>query len=281
MAPGAELIVVTNSVTTEAIGDSASTLDAVRYILEKAAALGRSVVINMNQGDNIGPHDGTSLLEEGIGNLLGGGPGKCMVKSAGNEGVAGRHAMGTVTAGAGETVRFVVDPGDTSREIIDIWYPAADRYSFRITPPGGSPSAVVDPGRPRPLLDQPEGTHPSEIHIHPDRGVVRTRILWPLDLVVRLPAPRPRSRPHAPAKHATRPRPLEQRRREQQVVDLVPSVAQAVGAGEATVVEARVAKGITQVGAAQQRPQRLAVRRVSFRSPTTATNSAPSAASPS
>lgn len=145
MAPGAELIVVTNAVTTEAIGDSASTLDAARYILEKASALGRPVAINMSQGDNIGPHDGTSLLEEGIDNLLG-GSGRCMVKSAGNEGAAGRHAMGTVAAGASETVRFVVDPGDTSREIVDIWYPAADRFAFQITPPGGALSAVVSPG---------------------------------------------------------------------------------------------------------------------------------------
>jgi subtilisin family serine protease len=144
IAPEADIIVVTNRVTTAAFGDSASTLDAVSYIFNKAAALGKPVVINLSQGDNLGPHDGTSLLERGIDNLLG-GSGKAMVKSAGNEGASGRHASGTVAAGGSETVRFVVDANDRTPDTFDIWYSGSDRFSISITPPGGVASTVVNP----------------------------------------------------------------------------------------------------------------------------------------
>lgn len=145
VAPEADIIVVANRVTTRAIGESTNSLDAVNYIFKQAASLGKPVVINQSQGDNIGPHDGTSLLEQGIDNLLG-GPGNAMIKSAGNEGNNGRHAIGSVTAGGSETVRFIVDPIDGSPNIIDIWYSGTDRFSISITPPGGAASTVVNPG---------------------------------------------------------------------------------------------------------------------------------------
>jgi len=148
VAPEADIILVANSVTTEALGDSASTLDAVAYIFNVAATLNRPAVINLSQGDNLGPHDGTSLLERGIDNLLG-AQGRAFVKSAGNEGSHNRHASGTVTAGATQQVRFNIPTGDTSPDTIDIWYPGADRFAFTITPPGGNASATVNPGSTR------------------------------------------------------------------------------------------------------------------------------------
>ena len=45
----------------------------------------------MSLGDNLGPHDGTSLLERGLNNLLG-GAGRAFVKSAGNAGADDIHA---------------------------------------------------------------------------------------------------------------------------------------------------------------------------------------------
>lgn len=145
VAPEADVIVVANRVTTEALGDSASTLDAVRYVFDVAQALGRPAVINLSQGDNVGPHDGTALLERGIDNLLGGG-GRAMVKSAGNAAGAGVHASGTLTGGTNHTVQLAVPVNDTTPDTIDLWYAGVDRISFRITPPGGTASAVVNPG---------------------------------------------------------------------------------------------------------------------------------------
>jgi subtilisin family serine protease len=145
VAPEADIVVVANQVTTLAMGDSASTLDAVQYIFDLAQTLGRPAVINQSQGDNLGPHDGTSLLERGIDNLLGAG-GRCYVKSAGNAAGGGVHASGTVTAGGTSAPQIVVPANDTSPDTIDIWYAAADRIDFRITPPGGVASATVSAG---------------------------------------------------------------------------------------------------------------------------------------
>jgi subtilisin family serine protease len=145
VAPEADIIVVANRVTTEALGDSAGTLDAVKYIFDKAESLGKPVVINQSQGDNLGPHDGTSLLEVGIDNLLV-GTGKAVVKSAGNAGDDDIHAQGTVTAGGSENVQFVVPADDSSPNTLDIWYSGLDRFSITLTDPGGNVSSLVDPG---------------------------------------------------------------------------------------------------------------------------------------
>lgn len=146
VAPEADIIVVANQGGgARGLGDSARTLDAVSYIFQKAAALNRPVVINQSQGDNLGPHDGTSLLERGLDNLLG-GPGRAMVKSAGNAAADRIHAQGTVGTGAPQIVQFGVVPQDTTPETMDIWYEGSDRFDFRITEPGGPTSATVSPG---------------------------------------------------------------------------------------------------------------------------------------
>ena len=149
VAPEADLIVVANNrgraQNERGLGDSADTLDAVQYILSLADALGRSVVINMSQGDNVGPHDGSSLLEVGMVGLIT-GAGHVLVKSAGNEGAQNRHAQGVLTANATHDVRIQV-PNNTREVIVDVWYPGADRIGLRITPPGAgaSPSAAILP----------------------------------------------------------------------------------------------------------------------------------------
>ena len=127
------------------MGDSANTLDAVNYIFDRAAGLNRPVVINQSQGDNVGPHDGTSLLERGIDNLLG-PQGRAMVKSAGNEGARNRHASGTVTTGGTENVRFNAPLNNPWPDVIDIWYDGPDRFAITFTSPDGNTSAVVNPG---------------------------------------------------------------------------------------------------------------------------------------
>lgn len=147
IAPEADIIVVRNDAFGGAIGmgDSANTLDAMQYIFDRATALNRPVVINLSQGDNIGPHDGTSLLERGIDNLLG-YAGRIMVKSAGNEGDNNRHASGTVVAGVTQNVRFNMPYRNEWPDIIDIWYDGPDRFSITFTSPDGNTTAAVNPG---------------------------------------------------------------------------------------------------------------------------------------
>jgi Subtilase family len=121
-------------------------LEAVRYIFARAGQLNRPCVINLSQGDNIGPHDGTSLLERGIDAELG-APGRAFVKSAGNEGASSRHAEGRVTDGGVEALILNVDVGDPTPEVIDIWYGANDKLGLSVTPPNGNASSVVAAGQ--------------------------------------------------------------------------------------------------------------------------------------
>jgi subtilisin family serine protease len=160
-APEADIVVVANTRGRAAgergLGDSADTLDAVRYLFDLAAGLGRPVVINQSQGDNLGPHDGTSLLERGIDNLLG-GQGRAMVKSAGNEGARNRHASGTITAGGSQTVQFAVPANQTFPVTVDLWYRSPDRLNLSVTPPGGAAAGPVSPGTTTtPPLSLPNG----------------------------------------------------------------------------------------------------------------------------
>jgi len=127
------------------LGDSASALDAVSYVFQRAAALNRPAAVNMSLGDNVGPHDGTSLLERGLDNLLG-GQGRAFVKSAGNAGGGGVHAGGTVAPGGQQVVSFTISAGDTTTETIDIWYEGADRFNLLVTEPGGPATAPFLPG---------------------------------------------------------------------------------------------------------------------------------------
>lgn len=144
IAPDADILVVANR-SGKNIGTSANTLDAVNYLLAFASRVGKCIVINQSQGDNLGAHDGTSLLEQGIDKALG-APGQCMVKSAGNAGDQAIHAQGTVSAPIAQSVEFVVPSFDVTDDVFDLWYDGAATFSVELMSPSGARSSVVSPG---------------------------------------------------------------------------------------------------------------------------------------
>ena len=146
VAPEADIIIVANrSSGTEGLGTSANTLDGVNYIYQRADTLGKAAAVNMSLGDNLGPHDGTSLLERGLNNLLG-GPRRAFVKSAGNAGADNIHAQGNVGTGATVDVSFNIGPGDNSPEQMDLWYEGADTFRASLVNPAGNATGVVNVG---------------------------------------------------------------------------------------------------------------------------------------
>jgi subtilisin family serine protease len=146
VAPEADIIVVANrSNGAEGLGTSASTLDAVNYIFQRAGTLTRPCVINMSLGDNLGPHDGSSLLERGLDNLLG-AAGRAFVKSAGNAGSSRCHAQGTLTSGTTQDVRFNQPAGDNSPNQIDLWYRGGDTFRVSVIDPAGNSVGPVNVG---------------------------------------------------------------------------------------------------------------------------------------
>lgn len=62
-------------------------INSARFIFERAEAMGMPAVVNVSLGSDFGPHDGTSLLEQGLAALVGEGfPGRAMTVAAGNSG---------------------------------------------------------------------------------------------------------------------------------------------------------------------------------------------------
>ncbi|HEX8149993.1 MAG TPA: S8 family peptidase [Pyrinomonadaceae bacterium] len=146
VAPEAELVFVTYRNDTP-IGGSAFVIDAIGYILRQARSLRKPAVINLSQGDNLGAHDGSSLLEKAI-DLYAEHEGVLVVNSAGNEREGRRHARGRVARGADYHLPFelkeeagrVVD-GD----IIDLWYYPEDRFAAALRAPTGLQSEFIPP----------------------------------------------------------------------------------------------------------------------------------------
>lgn len=149
MAPGANLIVV--RATRDYIGGFSTTdiLNALTFVNQKAQELGLPYVVNMSLGGHIGPHDGTSLTERAIDDLVGAGkPGKAIVVSAGNEGDEAVHAGGTLARGGNVALRVNV-PSGGGVFLADMWYEGSDTFGVGFRDPGGSgvDPAPVPPGQ--------------------------------------------------------------------------------------------------------------------------------------
>lgn len=175
VAPGADLVLVTyrNDVP---VGGSAHVLDAIDYIRNIARALGRPVVINLSQGDNLGSHDGMSLLEREIDCVIEEGR-VLVVVSAGNErgGPASHHAQGKVEQGRELPLSFALGAGSghvVDGDTIELWYGGGDRLAVALQAPGGTRSAFIEPDAMDVVIEFPAGNraHVSSQSGHPTNG---------------------------------------------------------------------------------------------------------------
>jgi subtilisin family serine protease len=182
VAPEAELILVTyrNDVP---VGGSAYVLDAIGYVRQRAGNSGRPAVINISQGDNLGAHDGTSLLERAIDHVIAEGR-VLIVVSAGNErgGPASHHAQGRVEPGRELALSFDLATGQgrgVDGDTIELWYCGGDHFAVALQAPSGARSAFVEPGGPGQILEFPAGCRArvySQTN-HPTNGDNRVRVV--------------------------------------------------------------------------------------------------------
>ena len=125
------------------LGDSVRLLEAVDFIARTAGA--RPWVINLSIGRHGGPHDGTTLTELALDELLSAAPGRFVAQSGGNYHQARTHATGVVGPGQSMVLRFVTDPSDRTPNELEVWYGGADELAVRIDPPGtrGAPTVLL------------------------------------------------------------------------------------------------------------------------------------------
>ena len=115
---------------------STTICEAVYYVFSKASQLGMPAVINLSLGTHIGPHDGTSLFEQCLSELVDGSAGRAIVAAAGNEypeesEYKGIHAGGTVNDT--EYLPFVIrEPSKSNFFYLDLWCEVDSDMSFAL-----------------------------------------------------------------------------------------------------------------------------------------------------
>src|SRR5262249_11289355 len=97
VAPEATLLIVRASDTGTARFTDAAVVAGAQFAVDRAAALGLPLVVNLSVGSHHGAHDGTSPLERALAALVPPGtPGRAVVVAAGNDGAAPVHARITL-----------------------------------------------------------------------------------------------------------------------------------------------------------------------------------------
>jgi subtilisin family serine protease len=151
VAPEAELLVVRYDYNNaDEIGENQRLIEAIDFIFNFLGSIDKPKVINISQGDNLGPHDGTSAVERAIDAHVETGDflhhPQIVVKSAGNEGGRLRHVQGRVPGNGNLEVEFEMPQGRRFDTPLDLWYDRAGTLNMTVTAPGGAASGVVNHG---------------------------------------------------------------------------------------------------------------------------------------
>jgi phosphatidylserine/phosphatidylglycerophosphate/cardiolipin synthase-like enzyme len=149
VAPEADLVFCHLASTVDVLsrgtlGDAANLLEALDWVFETAGD--QPCVVNLSLGAHGGPHDGHTLVEEGIDRAVWLKSGRVAVNSAGNYFAAGAHTQGRLREGIEAELRLSVPAGDPTDSEIEIWYSGADRFTVTVSGPDGVDLATVGPG---------------------------------------------------------------------------------------------------------------------------------------
>ena len=154
VAPGADLAFVElaagdipwgdPTVVGSSFGDSVQMLEAIRFIFDVAGD--RPCVVNLSLGTNGGPHDGTTLVEQGIDALVSQAPHRAVVIAASNAFADGIHAAGTVPPGGAVDLRWVVPAADFTHNELEVWYGDEDQFRLEMLLPDGTSIGSLDLG---------------------------------------------------------------------------------------------------------------------------------------
>jgi len=136
LAPKSELIVVKlGSRGGEGFSRTTEFMRAMRYLVDKAKKLNKPIVINGSYGTNEGAHDGNSLFESFIDEIIDEWK-ITMVVAAGNEGSTGHHFGGKIEKN--EEMEIKIEVGKEERVItLEIWKSYYDILHFELISPYG------------------------------------------------------------------------------------------------------------------------------------------------
>lgn len=164
VAPNADIIFVEASAkdvhwdgqdsVLDSFGDSVQLLEAIKFIFDRAGDA--PCVVNVSLGTNGGPHDGTSLVEQGIDALVAAAPNRAVVIAAGNAQTDSVHTQGTVGPNASLDVVWRMEaPGGGE---LELWYTGTGPLEATLIAPDGSELATVPPNGNAALHDAAQNT---------------------------------------------------------------------------------------------------------------------------
>lgn len=136
----------------------AQLLDAVRYVLDVCHPEAK-VVVNISYGSAAGSHDGSSLTESALDELLERrGRNFAIVLAAGNSRRTDTHAHRVASPERSARLRLALEPGDSTDTFVELWYPQPKPYApvlgVRVRTPQRDWSDWVRPGEEVALLDE-------------------------------------------------------------------------------------------------------------------------------
>lgn len=123
------------------LGDSVALLEAVDFIAHVAG--NRPWVINLSIGNHGGPHDGSTLVEQGFDRAVLGGPGRAIVQSCGNYFERHTHTFGWLRPGQVDVLTWDTDPADVTDNELEVWYSGQDRFGVEVHAPNGASVRVA------------------------------------------------------------------------------------------------------------------------------------------
>lgn len=120
---------------------SAHVLDALRWLIARAGPKNR-VVANVSLGTHGGPHDGSSILECAIDELIAirranGADRLAVVLAAGNSRNARCHAQLSLKANSPQTLKVRVLPDGETPSYVELWFPKGSQLSVELMSPSG------------------------------------------------------------------------------------------------------------------------------------------------
>jgi N-acetyl-anhydromuramyl-L-alanine amidase AmpD/subtilisin family serine protease len=150
VAPEADLVFVHLDRTARVLGagnlgDSVAILEALDFVFSVAGD--RPCVVNMSVGAHGGPHDGSTLVEQGVDEALSQAAGRAVTNSAGNYFGAEAHAEGRIAQGETVDLPFEVPRDDLTESEVELFYSSADRLVVAVVGPDGEVWAEVAIGQ--------------------------------------------------------------------------------------------------------------------------------------
>jgi len=132
---------IRTNVVNQSFGDSVQLLEAVSFIFEQAGD--RPCVVNLSLGTNGGPHDGTSLVEQGLDALVNDRPNRAVVIAASNSQTDGIHVSDVVPAGG--SLDVVMRQQNAGGGELEFWYSGDKRLEVTLVAADGTEFGPVAP----------------------------------------------------------------------------------------------------------------------------------------